>query len=504
MPDSKSRQASRGYEFGGQTCDVLLKIPEPRDALCFHDEFSGIVRILEDYYKHFGEARPACPLISVKEKIKVEQPIQEVTEQTTTKQEPEFAAWVGIDWADKKHYWSLRTAEANCLERGTLDNTPEAVEIWMMELQRRFHGRAVAIALEQRKGALVVMLGKYEHAYLYPVNPVTLARFREAWYPSGTKNDARDADLLLEVLTKHREHLRRLDPDIPEMRQLQFQVENRRKLVDERTALANKLKDTLKIYFPQIPLWFEDVSTELVCDLLAKWPTLEELRKARPAALQKFFHQHRSRNEETIGKRIADIRNAVPATRDEAVIVSAQPMVRAWIGQLAIVRQSIREIEGGIAELARRQEDWCIFDSFPGAGPVMAPRLMAVMGTHRDRFDSAHELQCFAGIAPVTEASGNSLWTHFRRACPKFVRQTFHEWAACSIPQCQWAKDLYDRLKAKGKSHHVAIRAIAFKWMRILYRCWKNREPYREDIYLTSLAKRSVPLQRLVASVKMP
>jgi transposase len=424
--------------------------------------------------------------------------------QDVTKPEPAFAALIGIDWADRKHYWSLSAEGMSRAERGTLDNTPEAVEFWMMDLRRRFDGRPIAIALEQRKGALVVMLGKYEQAYLYPVNPVSLARFREAWYPSGAKNDAKDADLLLEVLTKHREHLRRLDPDLAEMRQLQFEVENRRKLVDERTALANKLKDKLKTCFPQIPHWYEDVSTELVCDLLTKWPTLEDLRKARPAVLERFFHQHGSRNEEVIGRRIEQIRNAVPATRDEAVIASSKPLISAWIGQLGIVRRAIREIERSIAELARRQEDWSIFDSFPGAGDVMAPRLMAVMGTQRDRFESAQQLQCFAGIAPVREASGNSVWTHFRLACPKFVRQTFHEWAACSIPQCEWAKDLYERLKARGKSHHMAIRVVAFKWMRILFRCWKNREPYREDVYLASLAKRSVPLTRLAASVQMP
>jgi hypothetical protein len=112
-------------------------------------------------------------------------------------------------------------------------------------------------------------------------------------------------------------------------------------------------------------------------------------------------------------------------------------------------------------------------------------------------------LQCFAGIAPVKEASGKSEWTHFRRACPKFLRQTFHEWAACSIPLCDWAGAYYDQLKARGKSHHMAVRALAFKWMRILYRCWKHREIYREDVYLASLAKRSIPFQTLAASVQM-
>jgi transposase len=434
--------------------------------------------------------------------------VEQLTEQQPTQvasnaAEPPFAAFVGIDWADKKHYWSLDTGNGRN-ERGTLDNTPEAVEAWMMDLHRRFAGKPLAVALEQRRGALVVMLGKYEHAYLYPVHPRTLSKFREAWYPSGAKDDGKDADLILEILTKHRQHLRRLDPDTTEMRLLQFEVENRRKLVDERTALANKLKDTLKIYFPQIPLWFENVSTDLVSDLLTKWPTLEDLQKARPATLEKFFRRHQYRDPEKIAERIEQIKNAAAATRDEAVIGSAKVMVKAWIGQLGILRQSIRDLEKAIVALAKKQEDWAIFDSLPGAGDVMAPRLMAALGSRRERFESADELQSFAGIAPVKEASGNSVHIHFRRACPMFVRQTFHEWAACSIPQCEWAKELYDRLKAKGKGRHVAIRAIAFKWMRILYRCWKNREPYREDVYLASLAKRSVNVKRLAEAVQMP
>jgi transposase len=417
--------------------------------------------------------------------------------------EPQFAALVAIDWADKKHYWSLRAGNG-AIERGVLINTPEAVDAWIMELRGRFHPQPIAIALEQRRGALQVMLGKYEQLYLYPVHPLTLAKYREAWYPSRSKDDIKDADLLQEILTQHRDRLRRIDPDATEMRLLQFHVENRRKLVDERTALSNKLKDALKIYFPQIPLWFDNLTTDLVGDLLRKWPTLPDLKTARPATLEKFFRQHGARDEEKIQQRLTDIRNAVPATFDRAVIESSQLMIGAWLPQLKALREAIRGLEKVIRELATAQPDWAIFDSLPGAGEVMAPRLMAALGTQRDRFRSANELQCFAGIAPVKEASGNSVRIHIRWACPKFIRQTFHEWAACSIPECAWAKASYDRLRARGKSHHVAVRAVAFKWMRILYRCWQARQPYREETHLASLAKRNLTFQQLVASVQMP
>lgn len=372
----------------------------------------------------------------------MEQPKQPPYAAEPIKPEPGFAAFVAIDWADKKHYWSLSAADR--IERGTLDNTPEAVEEWVTGLKQRFSGLPIAVALEQRKGALAVMLGKYEQLYLYPVHPLTLARYREAWYPSRSKDDVKDADLLREILTAHRDRLRRLDPDTTEMRLLQVLVENRRKLVDERTALSNKLQDQLKICFPQIPHWYDDLTTQLVGDLLEKWPTLEDLKRARPATLEKFFADHGGRNEEKIRQRIAEIGNAVPATADRAVLESAKPMIAAWTAQISVLRGVIREVEKDIRELASAQPDWVIFDSLPGAGEVMAPRLMAALGTQRNHFESAGELQCFAGIAPVKEASGKTIIIHFRYACPKFLRQTFHEWAACSIKECDWARTVYN------------------------------------------------------------
>jgi hypothetical protein len=281
-------------------------------------------------------------------------------------------------------------------------------------------------------------------------------------------------------------------------------VENRRKLVDQRTALSNRLTDLLKLYYPQILNWFSDVTTLLVGDLLLRWPSLRELQKAKAATLTKFFHQHNCRDQQLIQQRLEQIRRAIPATRDEAVLGSARPMALVCVQQLACLRRAIDELEKEIAALARQQPDWEIFDSLPGAGDVLAPRLMAALGSRRERFESANDLQSFTGIAPVKEASGNSQWVHMRWACPKFLRQSFHEWAGCSIQFCGWAKAYYDQQRTRKKSHHTAVRALAFKWMRILYRCWKDRQPYREDLYLLSLTKRNLPVQRLAQSVQMP
>jgi hypothetical protein len=264
--------------------------------------------------------------------------------------EPEFAAFVAIDWADQKHYWSLQVPSSRQIERGQLDNTPEAIEGWITELRLRFGDRPLAVALEQCRGALVAMLSKYGQLHLYPVHPLTLAKYREAWYPSRSKDDPKDADLLREILCQHRDRLRRLDPDTAAMRLLPFPVENRRKLVDQRTALSNQLTDLLKLYYPQILLWFPDITTLLVGDLLLRWPTLLELQKAKAATLEKFFHQHNCRNQPPVEQRIEQIRQAIPATQDQAVIRSSPGMVRVYVEQIAGLRRAITELEKEIAQ----------------------------------------------------------------------------------------------------------------------------------------------------------
>jgi transposase len=280
------------------------------------------------------------------------------------------------------------------------------------------------------------------------------------------------------------------------MRLLQHLVEHRRKLVDERTALSNRLTDLLKLYFPQVLGWFNDVASTVVGDLLEQWPSLQALQPVQPAKLEKFLRDHHCAE---IPERLPQIRQAIPATHDRALLDSAPYLVTAWVRQMAVLRESIRQLEKRIAQQAAQPEDWHIFQSLPGAGAALAPRLMVALGTQRDRYAWASDLQSFSGIAPVKEASGNTQWVHFRRACPQFLRQTFHEWAACSIAHCEWAKDYYQQQKARGKKHHVAVRALAFKWMRILYRCWKDRQPYREEIYLASLAKRRTAMVAALA-----
>ena len=181
-------------------------------------------------------------------------------------------------------------------------------------------------------------------------------------------------------------------------------------------------------------------------------------------------------------------------TDDPAVIEPYRLEVLALTEQLRTVLEVIKRFDEAIAELTPRLPDHKVFSSFPGAGPVFTPRLIAAFGEDRERFQDAAEVQRYSGIAPVTQRSGNSSWVHWRWACSSFVRQTFVEWAEKTVHRSFWAGAYYQQQRAKGATHHVAVRALAFKWIRILYRCWQMRRPYDESVYLNALQRSGSPL----------
>jgi transposase len=319
----------------------------------------------------------------------------------TSGQEPEFAAFVGIDWADQKHVWCLQGGDSTKRESGELEHTPEAVEAWVAQLCHRFGNRPIAVALEQSRGSLVFMLAKYEPLHLFPVSSTMSASMRKAQYPSGSKDDPRDADVLLVLLLQHRNKLRRLSPDTEATRRIQNLVEERRKLVDEKTEHTNRLTSHLKIYFPQMLNWFEHLDTELVCAPLERWLTLEELQKVPPSKLRTFFGKHHCRNHELIEWRILAIRQSIPAIRDRAVIEAKSAAVKVIVQLIRILLEGIADLDERIEETAIAHPDFFIFKSLPGAGPALAPRLLAAFGSQRERYRNAGEVQTYSGIAPV-------------------------------------------------------------------------------------------------------
>jgi Transposase len=177
-----------------------------------------------------------------------------------------FAAFVGLDWADAKHDVCLQAAGAAQREHCSLAHTPEAIEVWVSSLRQRFAGKPIAICLELNKGPIVSALRTYDFLVLFPINPLTLARYREAFTPSRAKDDPTDAELQLELLLTHRDKLQPLHPQSPAMRALAQLVEHRRRVVGDKVRITHRLTSTLKNYFPHVLQWFQDKDTVVFCD----------------------------------------------------------------------------------------------------------------------------------------------------------------------------------------------------------------------------------------------
>jgi transposase len=412
-----------------------------------------------------------------------------------------FAAAVGIDWADRKHDLCLQAAGSARREYLVLAHTPEAIDDWAVGLRRRFENRPVAVCLEQRKGALINALMKYEHLVLFPVNPQLLAGLRRAFASSGAKDDPSDAALALDILLQHPERVPAWVPEDPCTRHLQALVQGRRRLVEERVRTTNRLLANLKGYYPQAIECFEEIGTEVACAFLTTWPSPGEASRARETTLTTFFHRHGVRGEALVAKRVKLLKEGVALTRDAGVLLPSILTTRILAEQVRTLLAGIKAYESSIKRVFKTHPDAALFASLPGAGPTFAPRLLAALGTQRERFPSVGSLQMYLGIAPVTERSGKSLWVHWRWSCPTFLRQSIVEWAGMSRRYSVWAEAFYREQRERGKTHNAATRALAFKWLRIVYRCWQDRRPYDEATYLKALQRRGSPLLKRIAEV---
>ena len=408
----------------------------------------------------------------------------------TNPQDP-FAAFVAVDWADEKHAFTLQAAGQKKKESGTLQQKPELIGPWVAALRERFGGRPVAVAVEQSRGALIHALLSYDFLVIFPIHPATVAKFREAFKFSGVKSDPLDTDQILEILTKHLDLLKPLRPDTEATRLLARLVADRRKAVEERASHIQALKASLKEYFPQaLEILSQNVTSRLAYDLLKKWPTFGEFQQAKPSTLKRFLYAHNVRRPELVERVQQVARKSQSLTTDTAIVESGVRLSQMHAEVIHTLNPLIEQYERKIETVFHDHPEARLFSGVPGAGPALSPRLLVAFGTDRTRYEAAGNLQSFSGIGPVTRSSGKMRVVYARCACPKFLRQTFHEFARLSVAQCQWAQNYVQYHTGQGKKYHTVIRALAFKWIRILFRCWKDRTPYDDQQYMKTLEKR--------------
>lgn len=405
---------------------------------------------------------------------------------------PTPVAWIGLDWGHRSHAFALQDASGH-QEEGLVEHSAESLHHWLGQLAERFGSRPVALAIEATRGAVIHALVQYPWLTIYPIHPATSARYRHAFTPSGAKDDLPDARTLRELVRVHADRLRPLETQDPQTIELEGLTQVRRDLVDRRTQVLNQLTSLLRSYYPQALSLLGNLDTQLAIDFLRRWPDLITLKAASPQEITRFYYLAHLRRPATLQKRLEFIAQAVALTTEAARVSVAVLQLNCLLDQLQVLRCHIARIAGQTHDLFAKHPEARLFRDLPGAGPALAPRLCAAFGTIRALYPTAASLQQLAGVAPVREKSGRQLWTHWRWLAPRFLRQTFVEWAGQTVVYSSWARTYYQHRVAQGQRHHVILRALAFKWIRILWKCWQTQQPYDETKYLEALSRRHSP-----------
>ena len=306
----------------------------------------------------------------------------------------DYAALVALDWGDKTHAFAYQATGRSELQTGQIEASAEALHGWLETMKETHGGRPVALVIEAGRNALLHALVEHPWLEIYPVHPATSARFRTAFTPSGAKDDGPDAAMLLTLLARHRDQLTRLQLDQPATRELAALVSARRSAVDHRTQTTNQLRSVLKGYFPQaLELAGEDLASVLALDFLERWPELAAVQKARPATLRAFYAKHNVRSTERIEARIRRVAASRALTSDRAWIGPALRQVALLVALVRVQQTHVEQFDQRIAKVFAAHPRATFFSELPGAGGVLAPRLLVAFGDLLERYPDAASFQ---------------------------------------------------------------------------------------------------------------
>ena len=325
---------------------------------------------------------------------------------------------------------------------------------------------------------------------VYPMNPKAAERFRERKAPSGVKDDRLDAWSFADALRTDGHGWRPLRPEDPQTQLLRILCRDEISLIEQRTALVLKLKETLREYFPAALEAFEDWTVPSAWEFVICFRTPQELTKAGKRKWNTFMHNHHLWNARTTELRMEIFARADQFASPSKAVTTAKSLLAVTLARtLCTLEEQIKEYRRQITDTFSNHPDAGLFASLPGGGQKLAPRLLGEMGGDRQTFSSVEALQCYAGTAPITEKSGKSRIVKARWMCNKILRATVHLWADESRQKCAWANAYYQQKKKEGKSHAQALRCLGQRWLKILWKMWQNNTPYDEAHHMRSLAK---------------
>ena len=402
-----------------------------------------------------------------------------------------MTVYLGIDWSETSHALVFLNQKGAVVAQATIDQSPQGFAR-LDQLRRSLDvaPQACCVGIESSHTLLVDWLWGHGYNQVYVIPP-NVTRSRQATYrQSGARTDETDAYLIANLLRTDRHLLYPWRPDTALTQQLRAQVGLRRQLVTDRVRMQNQLRDVLLRYYPAVLQAF-NLDTDVGLAFLQSYPTPQAAAELGWQAFQHFARQQSYARTHWAGA-FAALQAPQPQPLPETVAAYAQRAV-VTAHRLAETRQALKEIDQRIGSLYAEHPDASIYDSLPGIGAVLGPALLTKLGDDRQRFPEPSVLQALAGTAPVTEQSGRRRSVRFRRACDKELRAVAQQWAKSSLQKSPWAVAYFTNARRRGHGTNRTYRALANRWLAILWKLWQTHQPYDEDLHLQCVKERSRP-----------
>jgi len=394
--------------------------------------------------------------------------------------------YVGIDWADKAHSVCVLDGEGNRLAAFDIPHTQKGFEKAHCAIAKYAPSMdQVHIAIETRDSLLVDFLSEVGYT-LYFLNPRQTDRFRDRHRMSHSKTDSFDAYILADALRTDEHLFNSLSPLDEQSLSLRVFCRARKNLVQRKVAVRNELTAALKRYFPVALEIFCDLEHQGPLDFLLQYPTYQQAHTVSATRIAAILIKGGFPKDAAI-KRAQIVRQKLSETQPTPsanVAVVLPTAVKSLLRQLKDILREIRDVESQIKEVHRDHPNKDLIDSLPGVAEVLGPAIAGEMGAEVTRYASLRTLRAYAGTSPVTSSSGKHRAVRFRRACNQHLRNALHMAAQTAIRQAAWARALYDRLRAEGKSYGRALRAVADQLIEMLYVMLVRRTPYDEAYHL--------------------
>ncbi|MFO7943031.1 MAG: IS110 family transposase [Anaerolineales bacterium] len=399
---------------------------------------------------------------------------------------------VGIDWADEKHDVCIRDLEdRRILSEFEITNDAEGVAKFEELVSVFGYARSeIPVAIEKPDGLLVGYLLQQGYV-VYAINPKSVDRYRDRLHVAGSKTDKDDAAVLADILCVDRDYHDPIPDDSALAKEIKAVSRNRQRLVKERTRIENQLTACLKKYYPAVLTLFTDLNSSISRAFLCKYPNGRVAEQASLEDLKEFFDEQGY----TWMRKVPRIYEQLQAPRipiPDWQVRTQQQLMLSLVEMLSAVVRQIREYEERITELLEKHEDAFIFRSLPNAADVTAAWILGEIGDCREKFETSSGMQALAGSCPVTKQSSGTRYVEFRTACCKSFRNAMQQFARNSTlgkGASSWARGYLSSQLERGHSMSRATRALANRWLSIIFRLWKDRVVYDEKVHLRNRAQ---------------